>query len=424
MRAGSAIAGGEGSTRNGTQAAAGPDARGVLHKTGAIRYASGDGHLGAARRGIARLPRTTVRVSMRLLQLLSGAPQGGAETFFVSLAAAFERARADGAADLAQRAVIRRNAGRAAALRAGGVEVRELGFGGALDLATRHGLRREVADFQPDVVLAYMNRAASWMPEGDFVKCARLGGYYDIKYYRRCDHLLCITGSIRRHMIQQGWPEDRAHTLENFATVDDLPAAERTAHGTPAHAPLLLVPSRLHPNKGLDVMLRALALEPRAHLWLAGSGPEEGRLKDLARQLGVQDRVRFLGWRSDRGALFRAADVVVFPSRHEPFGTVSLEAWAYRRPLVAADASGPAGLVQHGEDALLVPREDDAALAGAIARLLDDPALADRLAERGHARYLRDYTEAACVRRYLHTLGRLSGTDPLRLREGRQAAAG
>ncbi len=361
---------------------------------------------------------------MRLLQLLSGAPQGGAETFFVSLATAFERARAAGTADLAQRALIRRNPARAEALRAGGVEVRELGFGGALDLATRHGLKRELADFQPDVVLAYMNRAASWMPAGDFLKCARLGGYYDIKYYRRCDHLLCITEHIRQHMISQGWPEHRAHLLENFATVDDLPAAERAAHDTPAEAPLLLVPSRLHVNKGLDVMLRALAREPRAYLWLAGSGPEHARLEELARQLGVQDRVRFLGWRTDRGALFRAADIVVFPSRHEPFGTVSLEAWAYQRPLIAADASGPAGLVRDGRDALLVPREDDAALAAAVGRLIDDPAFARRLVEQGHARYLRDYTEDACVRRYLETLSRLSGTDPLGVGTARRAATG
>jgi glycosyltransferase involved in cell wall biosynthesis len=361
---------------------------------------------------------------MRLLQTLSGAPQGGAETFFVTLATAFERARAHGSIDLEQRTVIRRNADRAAALRAGGVAVRELGFGGRLDIATRRGLKREVADFRPDVVLAYMNRAAAWMPSGDFLKCARLGGYYDIKYYRRCDHLLCITDHIRQHMLQQGWPAERAHVLENFATVDDLPAADRAAHDTPAQAPLLMVPSRLHVNKGLDVMLRALKREPRAYLWLAGSGPEEDRLKDLARHLGVAERVRFLGWRTDRGALFRAADIVVFPSRHEPFGTVSLEAWAYRRPLVAADASGPARLVQDGQDALLVPREDDTALAQAITRVIDDPKLAAQLVDRGHARYLQDYTEQACVRRYLETLGRLSGIDPLGRSTQQRAATG
>jgi glycosyltransferase involved in cell wall biosynthesis len=348
---------------------------------------------------------------MRLLQTLSGAPQGGAETFFVSLAAAFERARAERGLDLTQRAVIRDNPDRAAALQAAGVAVEQLRFGGPLDLRTRAGLRRTVHDVRPDVVLAYMNRAAAWMPRGPFLKCARLGGYYDIKYYRRCDHLLCITADIRRHVIDQGWPAERAHVMENFATVDDLPAADRAAHDTPADAPLLLVPSRLHVNKGLDVMLRALAQEPRAYLWLAGAGPERDRLGQLAHELGVADRVRFLGWRADRGALFRACDIVVFPSRHEPFGTVSLEAWAYRRPLVAADASGPAGLARDGEDALLVPREDAAALAQAIGRVIDDPSFAQNLVTAGHRRYLESYTEEACVRRYLDLLQRLSGVS-------------
>ncbi len=121
------------------------------------------------------------------------------------------------------------------------------------------------------------------------------------------------------------------------------------------------------------------------------------------------DRVRFLGWRADKGALYRAADVVVFPSRYEPFGTVSLEAWAYERPLVTTDADGPAGLVTPESDALMVPREDPEALATAIRRVLDEPGLAARLVAAGRTRYDRDYTEAACVARYLDLFGRLIG---------------
>ncbi|MFP3326355.1 hypothetical protein R0K05_25210, partial [Planococcus sp. SIMBA_160] len=77
-----------------------------------------------------------------------------------------------------------------------------------------------------------MNRAASWMPSGNFLKLARLGGYYDAKYYRGCDHLLCITQEIRRHMIDQGWSPARVHYMPNFATIVDHPAAERAAHDT------------------------------------------------------------------------------------------------------------------------------------------------------------------------------------------------
>lgn len=338
---------------------------------------------------------------MRVMQILAGAPQGGAETFFVSLVSALHRA------GIAQRAVIRANPARADALRAGGVAPVELPFGRWLDFTTGRALRREVAGFRPDIALAFMSRAAAWMPPGPHLKLARLGGYYDIKYYRRCDHLLCITADIRRHVVEAGWPPGQAHTMPNFAAVDDAPAEDRAAHATPADAPLLLVPGRLHESKGLDVMLRALARLPEAYLWLAGEGPARAGLEALACRLGVGERVRFLGWRADRGALFRAADVVVFPSRYEPFGTVSLEAWAYDRPLVAADAAGPAGLVAPGVDALLVPREDDAALAAAIRRVLEEPGLAGRLVAAGRRRYRAEFTEAACVARYIGLFERL-----------------
>ncbi|HEY9568154.1 MAG TPA: glycosyltransferase, partial [Thalassobaculum sp.] len=196
--------------------------------------------------------------------MLAGAASGGAETFFVSLAAAFA------GFDVEQRAVIRRNPTRAALLRDAGVPVREVAYAGWFDFATRLALRREVAAFAPDVALAFMSRAADRMPEGRHLKLARLGGFYDIKYYRRCDHLICITHGIRRHVIAQGWPEERAHYLANFAEADPAPAADRAAHGTPADAPLVFTPCRLHAAKAIDVLLRAVATLDGVYLWVAG----------------------------------------------------------------------------------------------------------------------------------------------------------
>ena len=340
----------------------------------------------------------------RVLALLAGGASGGAETFFVDLMAALHRA------GLSVHPVVRPHPDRVAALEALGLEVRTAPFGRRLDARTGPRLRRAAARVRPDLALAFMSRAALWMPPGPQVKLARLGGYYDLKYYRRCEHLVCITPDIARHVRAGGWPAGRVHVVPNFASRDDHPAESRARHGTPADAPLLLAPARLHPAKGLDVLLHALAQVPAAHLWIAGEGPARGELEALAARLGLDARVRFLGWRSDRGALYRAADAVVFPSRHEPFGTVSLEAWAYGRPLVAADAAGPAGLVRPESDALLVPREDPAALAAALRRLLADPALAARLAAAGRVRYEAEFTEAACVRRYCRLFARVLQT--------------
>src|SRR5580692_6582886 len=98
----------------------------------------------------------------RLLQAMAGARHGGAETFFVRLAGALERAGQE------QRVMIRRNAARAGELRAAGVAVAEAAFGGRLDFATGRAFRREVASWRPDLVLSWMSRATRFCPRGDF----------------------------------------------------------------------------------------------------------------------------------------------------------------------------------------------------------------------------------------------------------------
>jgi glycosyltransferase involved in cell wall biosynthesis len=136
---------------------------------------------------------------------------------------------------------------------------------------------------------------------------------------------------------------------------------------------------------------------PEAFLWIAGDGPLRRKLEQLAEELGVARRVRFLGWRTDRAALLRAADICVFPSRYEPFGTVMVEAWATGIPLVAAASAGPRAYVRDGENGLLVPIDDAKALATAIARCIADADLRQRLIAGGSAIYAAEFTEASFV---------------------------
>ena len=123
----------------------------------------------------------------------------------------------------------------------------------------------------------------------------------------------------------------------------------------------------------------------------------EGKLRGLAEALGVADRVRFLGWRTDTSALYRTADVCVFPSRYEPLGNVVIQAWAHGLPVVAAASQGPGALIREGDDGLLVPIDDAEALAGGVQRLLSDPALRKRMAAAGTARVAAEFSEAAVV---------------------------
>lgn len=341
---------------------------------------------------------------MKLMQVIAGARHGGAETFFVALSLALHRA------GIEQKVVMRPSELRGGQLRAGGIEPLELRFGGWFDWRTRRRLRAAAQAFRPDAVLTWMKRASIMMPQGDYVLCGRYGGFYNIKRYRNCDHLFCLTHALIDFAVEQGWPRERAHYLPNFATVQDDPPLDRAVFATPTDAPLLLALGRLHEKKGLDVLLHALTREASSYLWIAGEGPERDKLTRLTAELGLENRVRFLGWRADRSALYRTADICVFPTTLEGLGSVVLEAWAHGCPLISAAASGPAELIHDGEDALLVPPENADALAEAIAALLRAPERAKRLAAAGMERYKAEFTEEVCVARYIETIEKLIET--------------
>jgi hypothetical protein len=170
---------------------------------------------------------------LRVMQVMAGAREGGAETFFVSLVLALHRAGLD------QLVAIRRNLARSMALRQGGVEPVELGFGRWFDFHTVPTLRRQAKIYRPHVVLTWMNRASAMFPRGDFLRLARLGGFYDLKHYRRCDHLICITPGIVDHVVGQGWPRARAHYLPNFAAAGAAAPVARAPGYAGGRAPAL-----------------------------------------------------------------------------------------------------------------------------------------------------------------------------------------
>ena len=344
---------------------------------------------------------------MRLLQMMAGAADGGAENFFTRLAIALQSSAIE------QHLVIRPEPARENKLRDFGISVATARFGGRLDLATSRILKREIEWFRPDVVLTWMNRATAICPRtgdgGGFRHVGTPRGYYDPKYYRRCDHLVVTTDDLARFYTDHGWSPDRLSVIPNFAPFEPLPAVSRDDFDTPSDAPVLLALGRLHRNKGFDTLLAALAHLPDHFLWIGGVGPLENDLKNMARKLGVADRVRFLGWRNDVAALLAAADVFVCSSRHEPFGNIVIEAWMYGAPIVAAASEGPSALIEDGVTGLLVPVEDAPALAKAIAHLAGDANLAAGLAASGRRQYEGHYTEEIILPKYLNLFERLPG---------------
>ena len=243
------------------------------------------------------------------------------------------------------------------------------------------------------------------------------------------NHVIANSRYVARQVVRlYGLPPERVTTIPGGIdpALHDLDHPEEVAAFRGALAepeePLVLYAGRLDPEKGLGVLAEAwpqvLAACPAARLALAGSGRLEG---PLAARL---PRARLLGYagREALPYLYRAADVVAIPSLYEPFGLVALEAALAARATVASDAGGLAEIVRHERTGLTVPAGDPAALAAALVRSIQDPALRARLGDSARVAALEEHAWSVIARRTREVYERVLGQPPALCREAPKLA--
>jgi glycosyltransferase involved in cell wall biosynthesis len=167
--------------------------------------------------------------------------------------------------------------------------------------------------------------------------------------------------------------------------------------------PRLLCVGRLIPIKGHVVLLRAFAEAlrevPALRLDIAGRGPLEPALRALAKELEIEEAVRFRGYVAPIQRAIEEAAIVVVPSMGEGFGMVALEAMERARPVIAAEIGGLGELVEDGVSGLLVPPGEAEPLTRAIVRLAGDLGRAAEMGEAGRARALEQFLQERCTDR-------------------------
>ena len=214
----------------------------------------------------------------------------------------------------------------------------------------------------------------------------------------RCAAVITISDSL--HDFTLRWTRPRS------PVVPVLYGLEASPDGAPsrseADTPTLLTVARLAPQKGLDVLVRAMRLvrqsTPGATLLIAGEGPERPSLEALVRSLELGDAVRLLGHRTDVAELMRTAWILVHPARWEGFGLVFLEAMRERLPIVATRVGAVPEIVVDGVTGTLVPAQHPDALAKAIGAMLADPAFRRSAGETGFARLLEHFSAERMAR--------------------------
>jgi glycosyltransferase involved in cell wall biosynthesis len=193
----------------------------------------------------------------------------------------------------------------------------------------------------------------------------------------------------------------------------------RARLGIPADAVIFLAVGRMVYKKGFDRLLRAAALlAPYIHLVFVGEGDLLAEWQALGQQLGLDDRVHWAGnVQTDRiGVFYNMADALVMPSVTHPadgLNVTVLDAMSCARPVVGTNAAGNELAIRDGVNGFLVPEGDDAALAGALARLASDPALRARMGLEGRRMIDTELGWPQLARRYVAHFERLSKAETM-----------
>lgn len=253
-------------------------------------------------------------------------------------------------------------------------------------------MRRALAELRPDVLHANDSRAASWLlaaaglPIRMRVASRRVA--FPIrspwKYQLGADMVFAVSQTVARQCVAAGVAEDRVRVVYDGCEIPPTSGFDRRlvrrGIGVSENAEMLLCTSALTEEKGHEHLLASLALlassRPRLVAVLAGEGPLKRRLMRRAFELGVADRVRFLGFRNQVAPLLAAADLAVIPSISEGLCTSAIEAMAVGVPLAASRIDGLVEAVSGDADqmlAWLAEPENPRSLADTISAALDDP---------------------------------------------------
>jgi glycosyltransferase involved in cell wall biosynthesis len=253
-------------------------------------------------------------------------------------------------------------------------------------------------------------------------------------WQRRVERLVCkmadqvvVNADIIKHrLVTEGFDERRITVIHNGTL--DIPVgspqrsmALRAEFDLPPQAPIVGLVARLDPIKGIEYFLEAAALiaafRPDVRFLIVGGNRIDSvyadGLKKRAASLGIQDIVRFTGFRKDAADLYRLLSVSVLSSLSEGLSNTLLESMAAGLPVVATAVGGNPEAVEDGITGILVPPRDSAALARAICRILDDKELAAAMGRAGRWRVSKHFSTGAMVaateRLYLHMLCRGGG---------------
>jgi glycosyltransferase involved in cell wall biosynthesis len=304
-------------------------------------------------------------------------------------------------------------------LKRGGVPVEFLNIRSAwqVPLATRR-LAKEWKQWQPDLVHSFLfhaNLVSTWAAgiagSGKLIWGLRVADpnprrqWLERRLNDRAVAAVCVSESVRAYAERRlGIEAGRLHVIPNgieieqYQNVEPLPLSKL---GLRPHRRMLLCIGRLHEQKGFDWLLsfapQLLQKLPEHDLVFVGDGPQRGRLKELALNAQIGERVHFAGFRADVPRCLAAADLVLVPSRWEGMPNVVLEAMASGRPVVATESEGVADTLGDKSDLQMTGLKNSVEFQQKAVAICSDQSLAHALGESNRKRVSEHFSAAAMI---------------------------
>ncbi len=274
--------------------------------------------------------------------------------------------------------------------------------------------------YKPDILLALLGTlwrhaclatCHTWYSETQKLRALEA---LDKRVLRGFDHVVAVSNEIFEQLVASGVSPDKISVIKNgiSALIVDEGArvSVRREFAVPMNANLIVQIGRLARSKRNDLLLRAVARLAQAldvHVLLVGEGERLQSLVELVKQLSLEGRVHFCGYRENIAQILMAADLLALTSDKEGLPIVILEAMAMQCPIVSTHVGEIPKVLGDGRDAWIVPPNDVDALTDAIREVLARPDLAKMRAANAHSEFLRKYSRDSMGARYLEIYDRV-----------------
>ncbi len=249
--------------------------------------------------------------------------------------------------------------------------------------------------YKPDVMIAHGGRAikfALFASRATNSKVIGISHGYSIKHILRCDYIIALDDSLRKHFIKHGFRPSNIFVAPNMITVNHEPKTLDISQKTTFSIGSL---GRFELDKGFTYLIEAIKIlrdkNYDVNLKIGGTGSLEADLKKQVNNLNLQNNIEFLGWIEDKDKFFKDIDIFCIPSIFETFGIVALEAMSISLPIVSSNAFGLKNILKDGETAIIVETNSAKEIARGIVKLIDNPDLAMTIGRNAYQEILSKY---------------------------------